>query len=121
MSSDPMDKPVESNPSFSLVPPIPPVIHNKPLVLPAPLDVPALVTLISASPVVMAAQVVAGIYGAYTSSQMANAIGQISDLADRILSGLEALKIEIEQLAINRIVAEAMAVITSLDNFAKTS
>jgi hypothetical protein len=73
------------------------------------LTVPELIALITESPYAKGAELVAGVYGAYSSYIMAQAMERLADLEAMILSGLDALRIEIEQLYEQRTIDDAVA------------
>jgi outer membrane murein-binding lipoprotein Lpp len=82
---------------------------------------PTLVDIISAAfsanPVGLGASVVAGIYGAYTSTEMADALSRIADLTNQILSAVQALNLEVDQLAQDTELGSAQGAVESLRGF----
>lgn len=74
----------------------------------------AIAEAIKNNPVLGAAQVIAGIYGGYSSYEMGQALDRIEQLGTKIEQEMEQLKIEIEQLKINEIVSSAQASVASL-------
>ena len=76
---------------------------------------------ISSSPIAGVAQVVAGVYGAYSSHVMAQALIQVSNLVSLVLNEVKALQLEIEQLEQDDNLANAQAAVTGLDNIENAS
>ncbi len=79
-----------------------------------PSTISAIAGAIKSSPILGAAQVLAGIYGAYSSYEMSQALQQIDDLTSKILDAVQALKIEVQDLAQYASLGDAQSAVVDL-------